>query len=437
MSIGKRGKRRVWDAYQRKPWFGVLPNQSQAMNFTGIVLFVLITPMGLCYHGISVRQGSRSKGAGVSNDEIVCPACGGLVSPHARRCPHCQQVLTHIKPIERPEKLISEDGGEAWNEAADQVADLGEITWHDGIHPVNMDTRPIAETDLPPIFSPFAESATELPQAETLVTVVPPPPVQSTTRWFALGGTLCCLVLFALTLFIMQHQQAASQISAIAAEATHQAAEVGSSTSPNGKDGITPPPISPTVPLVTPPTKKLHSTPSPNPNGSPTPSTSATPVATATPVPMLVYAINAGSKSSWGTFQGDIFASSGSSYTSGNTIDTSRVTNPAPEQVYQSERWGVFTYIIPQLQAGSNYTVRLHFAEIYFGSPGSRVFNVAINGTQVLSNFDIVVAAGGPNIAVIEQFQATADAKGNIIIAFTQGPANWPKLSGLEIYTAS
>ena len=379
----------------------------------------------------------------MSNNEIPCSACGELVSPHARRCPHCQQVLAHNKPIERPEKLISEDGGEAWNEAAGQVADLGEITWHDGIHPINMDTYPIAEVDIPPVFSPFAESVTDLPQVEHAGAGAPPP--RHPARLVAMGGGMFCIALFAIVLLLVQHQQAATQSVAYAAEATHQASLVGSSTSPNGKDGMTPPPYNPTVGVTSTPTKTVHGTTTPNPSGSPTPVGTASPTATlvptpqptATPVPVLIYAINAGSKDSFGAFQGDRFVQGGSTYTNSKTIDTSHVTNPAPQQVYESERYGIFTYTIPQLQAGKNYTVRLHFAEIYFSSSGQRVFNVSMNNTLVLDNFDIVAAAGGPNIAVIEQFQTTADANGNIIIAFTQGPANWPKLSGMEIYTAS
>jgi len=34
------------------------------------------------------------------------------------------------------------------------------------------------------------------------------------------------------------------------------------------------------------------------------------------------------------------------------------------------------------------------FAEIYWTKTGQRIFNVSINGAQVLTNFDIVAAAG-------------------------------------------
>jgi hypothetical protein len=91
-----------------------------------------------------------------------------------------------------------------------------------------------------------------------------------------------------------------------------------------------------------------------------------------------------------------------------------------------------FTYTIAGLTAGSSHTVRLHFAETYFTTKGSRVFDVSINGTQVLTNFDIVAASGGENIANIQQFTTTADASGDITITFTSVTNN-ALISGIEI----
>jgi hypothetical protein len=79
----------------------------------------------------------------------------------------------------------------------------------------------------------------------------------------------------------------------------------------------------------------------------------------------------------------------------------------------------------PRLTAGSQYTVLLHFAEFYFTAAGGRVFNVAINGTSVLSNFDIYALAGA-NKALVEQFTATANSSGQIVIAYTNGTATSP-----------
>ncbi len=114
------------------------------------------------------------------------------------------------------------------------------------------------------------------------------------------------------------------------------------------------------------------------------------------------------------------------------TIDTSKVTNPAPQAVYQTDRVGNFTYTIPNLTASASYTVRLHFAEIYWTAAGKRIFNVSINGTQVLSKFDIFATAGGADIAVIEQFSATASTTGTITIQFTTVTDN-AQVNGIEV----
>ncbi len=76
--------------------------------------------------------------------------------------------------------------------------------------------------------------------------------------------------------------------------------------------------------------------------------------------------------------------------------------------------------------------MRLHFAETYFGTAGSRTFNVSINGTQVLSKFDIFAAAGAKNKAIIEQFTVNANASGQYVIQFTS-VVNQSLVSGIEV----
>ena len=122
----------------------------------------------------------------------------------------------------------------------------------------------------------------------------------------------------------------------------------------------------------------------------------------------------------------------GTATTVTNAISTTGVTNPAPQSVYQHNRFGNFTYTIPGLTAGASYTVRLPFAEEFWTTAGSRIFNVAINGTQVLTNFDIFATAGGEYIAVIKPFTATASATGTITIAFTTVKDN-AQINGIEI----
>src|SRR5260370_776605 len=115
-----------------------------------------------------------------------------------------------------------------------------------------------------------------------------------------------------------------------------------------------------------------------------------------------------------------------------NPIDPSGVTNPAPMAVYQTGRDGNFTYTIPGFTAGSSHTVRLHFAETYWSTAGSRIFNVSINGTAVLTNFDIFAAAGAKNKAIIEQFTVNANSSGQYVIKFTTVKDN-SLINGIEV----
>jgi len=144
-----------------------------------------------------------------------------------------------------------------------------------------------------------------------------------------------------------------------------------------------------------------------------------------------VYQIDAGGGQA-GTFASDTDSSGGSTYATGAAISTAGVTNAAPPAVYQSERFGNFTYTLPNLTPGASYTLRLHFAEIYWTAAGQRVFNVAVNGTTVLPNFDIFAAAGGANKAVVETLPVTADASGTVTVTFTTIKDN-AKISGLEL----
>ena len=118
-----------------------------------------------------------------------------------------------------------------------------------------------------------------------------------------------------------------------------------------------------------------------------------------------------------------------------NAITTTGVTNPAPQSVYQHNRYGNFTYTIPGLTAGASYNVRLDFAEEYWTTAGSRTFNVLINGTQVLTNFDIFATAGGEFKAVAEPFTATASSAGAVTIQFVSVKDN-AQVNGIEISPA-
>jgi beta-glucosidase len=144
-----------------------------------------------------------------------------------------------------------------------------------------------------------------------------------------------------------------------------------------------------------------------------------------------VVAINAGGTGA-DSFLPDQDYVGGTTISHANTINTTKVTNPAPPAVYQTGRIGNFTYTIGGFKTATNYVVRLHFCETYWTSAGSRAFNVSINGSQVLTNFDIFAAAGGQNIANIQQFTEPVNSNGQLVIQFTT-LVNNSLINGIEI----
>lgn len=152
--------------------------------------------------------------------------------------------------------------------------------------------------------------------------------------------------------------------------------------------------------------------------------------------PPKAYYINTGGNAIAGTpYTDDTGLTSPSTGTdnASTTVSTANVTNPMPQQVYQSERYGGnFSYTLGGFVAGTTHTVTLGFAECYWTAAGQRVFNVHANGTLELSNFDIFAAAGGANIAIDESFNVTADASGNITLSFDKVTDN-AEVRGIEI----
>lgn len=119
-----------------------------------------------------------------------------------------------------------------------------------------------------------------------------------------------------------------------------------------------------------------------------------------------------------GWFAADADFQGGATGQTAQAVNTGQVLNPAPQAVYQSWRFGTFTYTVPNLTPGASYNVRLDFADDTAAAAGQHVFNVAINSTTVLRNFDVFAAAGGAFRAVERDFIATADASGLITIKF-------------------
>ena len=142
--------------------------------------------------------------------------------------------------------------------------------------------------------------------------------------------------------------------------------------------------------------------------------------------------INAGGAAS-GSYAADNSFAGGTTFSTTSAVDLGGASNPAPMNAYQTERTGTsFSYQLSELTPGQSYTLRLHFAEIWWTSAGQRSFNVAVNGSSVLSNFDVFAAAGGANKAVVRSFTAVADSAGQVTVAFTTN-LDQAKVSAIEL----
>lgn len=118
----------------------------------------------------------------------------------------------------------------------------------------------------------------------------------------------------------------------------------------------------------------------------------------------------------------------------GSYNTTSTITGTNDQFIYQSEKSGkTFSYNLP-IDNGE-YMVTLKFAELYWSSAGSRVFNCSIENVPVLTNFDIVAEAGGKYKALDKTFQTTI-ADGTLNIAFTTITDN-AKISGISIMSSN
>jgi len=147
-----------------------------------------------------------------------------------------------------------------------------------------------------------------------------------------------------------------------------------------------------------------------------------------------IYRIDCGNPSSY-TDPAGIVWSADEDFTGGSTVSTTHAIQGTPKPVvYQTARQSSPTYTLPV--GNGNYTVVLKFAEIQYAAAGKRQFNVTINGAQVLTNFDIVAAAGAANTAVDESFPVTVTG-GAITIKLTTGAAGVALINGIGVLTAN
>jgi len=115
--------------------------------------------------------------------------------------------------------------------------------------------------------------------------------------------------------------------------------------------------------------------------------------------------------------------SGGSTYSA-----TTAIGGTVDDELYQSERYGDFSYTIP-LENGS-YDIVLKFAEIYQDNPGDRIFDVEMEGERVIRNLDIIFRTDKYTAYDVIMPSDVTDGELNIdFITVT----NNAKLSALEI----
>jgi PKD repeat protein len=121
-------------------------------------------------------------------------------------------------------------------------------------------------------------------------------------------------------------------------------------------------------------------------------------------------------------------------YDGSETVD-STVPATTPRNLFETERWSPsdsppMDWAFP-VAAGTPLQVRLYFANRYSGTSqvGQRVFNVDLDGTRVLNNFDIVATTGDQR-GTMQAFNITSD--GTVNIDFSHVNEN-PLINGIEI----
>ncbi|MDZ5662512.1 putative Ig domain-containing protein [Nocardioides sp. S-58] len=166
---------------------------------------------------------------------------------------------------------------------------------------------------------------------------------------------------------------------------------------------------------------------------------SATASVTTPPRPQAAIRINAGGPAvttggvAWGAQQ---YGTGGKTFT--NAVAIVGTTDDVLYQSEYSTETGSIDYDIP-VQNGS-YTVRLHFAEIYFGAPGGgpggtgrRTFDVAVEGQLRLDNYDIVADVGSATAAVKTYTVQVTDGKVDVDL---DSVVNQAKISAIEVVPA-
>lgn len=155
-------------------------------------------------------------------------------------------------------------------------------------------------------------------------------------------------------------------------------------------------------------------------------------------VPAYQQGINAGGGSYVDPAQGDLYGAD-RAYSSGgfgylgasSTRSTSAgIAGTTRDPLYQDLRSGMSAYrfAVPN----GTYKVDLSFAELQLSKAGGRVFSVGLEGSNVLTNFDVVAAAGGRYVAFDRSFTVEV-TDGVLDISFTAQRGDKPIINAILV----
>jgi hypothetical protein len=121
---------------------------------------------------------------------------------------------------------------------------------------------------------------------------------------------------------------------------------------------------------------------------------------------------------------------------------TAPVKGTDDPELYETERWGNFTYAIPV--SPGTYSVVLHFAVRHSDwdqplspsaenqAPVAHVFNVFCNGNALLSNFNLVREARETDVVVRKFTDLKPNAQGKLLLSFVP-LEGYATVTGIEV----
>jgi hypothetical protein len=98
-------------------------------------------------------------------------------------------------------------------------------------------------------------------------------------------------------------------------------------------------------------------------------------------------------------------------------------TTSARQALYQTERYGAASYSFPV--PPGDYLVKLHFAEIFFKTPGYRVFGVNVQGTPAVTGLDIYQSVGASPLVIPVKRTVTTGALNWCLPSITRSCPPW------------